>query len=164
VDDGGSELAASSASARRRSAAPPLPGANHLLAEISGRVSAISEMYSLLYSSGSSTEVDLGDYLDKISGLLAGNAGILLRKDFARGIVAAEAAIAIGLIVTELLTNAIKYAFPGESGGTLSLSTVFDGEGRTWNGLRSSVHWALRCLSLSNRTAKRSMSPRTTYW
>ena len=65
---------------------------------------------------------------------------IVLKTDIESELLPADRAIPIGLIVNELVTNAVKYAFPGETKGTvvvtlkripgeLRLTVADDGQG-----------------------------------
>jgi len=83
----------------------------------------VSELYSLLYSSGSVSKVRLDDYCRQVSETLAGLAGrIVLHSNLEPVTVSTKTAAPIGLIVNELLTNAIKYAFPGDRPGAITMT------------------------------------------
>ncbi len=99
-----------------------------VLEEVDDRVQAISEMYDLLYSTGSTDQVDLDSYLARILGLLARDPRIEVCIDLSAGKAATGAAVNIGLIVTEFMTNAIKHAFPGGRSGTVELSVSAAGD------------------------------------
>jgi two-component sensor histidine kinase len=101
---------------------------SRVLAEVEARVSAISEMYDLLYSSGSTNEVELGGYIERIARLLSTRSGATLRLELARCAISADVAVLVGLIVAELTTNAIKYAFPDGRPGTVTIRTSRDGD------------------------------------
>ena len=45
-----------------------------------------------------------------------------LKTDFESELLPTDRAIPIGLIVNELVTNAVKYAFPGEAKGTVKVT------------------------------------------
>lgn len=106
-----------------------------VLEDLASRVQSISELYSLLYSSGSTLDVSLDEYCAHVANSLIGLSGnISLRTDMAACTVPIRIAAPIGLIVTELVTNALKYAFPGARIGTVTL--VLE---QTANGLRLEV-------------------------
>jgi two-component sensor histidine kinase len=91
--------------------------------ELESRVRSVSELYSLLYASGSITEVRLDEYCRQVSEALAGLAGrIAMHLNLEPVTVPVKMAAPIGLIVNELLTNAIKYAFPGDRRGTITMT------------------------------------------
>jgi chemotaxis protein methyltransferase CheR len=46
----------------------------------------------------------------------------VLKTDTAREFIPTEQAIPIGLIVNELVTNAVKYAFPSQKKGTITVT------------------------------------------
>jgi two-component sensor histidine kinase len=100
-----------------------------LLSDVGDRVDAISELYDMLHSAGSMNDVDLDSYLARILGLLARESRIGARTDLAAGRIATSEAVPIGLIVTELMTNAIKHAFPKGRHGTVELRAARGPEG-----------------------------------
>jgi two-component sensor histidine kinase len=94
-----------------------------VLEYLSSRIRAISELYSLLYSTGSLTEVRFDEYCRRISAPLvemAENVGLELETEAVS--VPVKDAAALGLVVTELITNALKYAFPGGRPGSITVS------------------------------------------
>jgi len=90
--------------------------------ELGNRVRAISTLYDLLYSAGSMAEVPLDDYCSRIAAPLVGLSNISLRHEMESLMLPAKLAAPIGLIVVELITNAMKYAFPDNRPGTVSIT------------------------------------------
>jgi two-component system, sensor histidine kinase PdtaS len=86
-----------------------------VLNEIHARISAIAEMYNLLYQSESLNSIRLDLYLAKIV-LLTTNlhTNINIESNFEELKCNSDIAIPAGIITTELLTNAIKYAYEAE--------------------------------------------------
>ncbi|MFC1669805.1 sensor histidine kinase, partial [Spirochaetota bacterium] len=99
------------------------PDAKAALSEIGLQVHAVSELYDLLYSTDSVTDVRLDEYLSRvISSVPVISRNIAINKTLDSITMPMKAAIPVGIIVTELITNSIKHAFPKNSGGTISLS------------------------------------------
>ena len=103
--------------------AQDIPESKATLADLDSRVRAVAGLYSLLYSSDSFTEARLDDYCSRIAGSLIGlSSAIALKLELEKIIVPVKAAASFGLIVSELIMNALKYAFPEGRSGTVSLS------------------------------------------
>jgi two-component sensor histidine kinase len=100
-----------------------------LLSDIGDRVDAVSELYGMLHSTGSIQDVDLDSYLSRILGLLARDNRIGVSTELAAGRIPTRTAVPIGLIVTELMTNALKHAFPGGRRGTVTLRALREADG-----------------------------------
>jgi len=122
------------------------PLVRRALEDSRGRVQSMALIHEQLYNSGNLAQVDFAGYLRELStGLFrsfaADPAQIDLRMELADVTIAIDKAVPCGLIVNELLSNALKYAFPdGRSGwlrlsssvmpdGTLVLSISDDGPG-----------------------------------
>jgi chemotaxis protein methyltransferase CheR len=81
------------------------------------RVISVAEVQSHLHASGGVDQIEVGPYLTKLCGSLAAsmigdNQPIVLKVVADHGMIGSDKAVSIGLIVTELVINAVKYAFP----------------------------------------------------
>ncbi len=95
------------------------------LERVSHRITALAQLYSKLSESDTVEAVDAATYLDELCrDLIAsvqkeGDVPIALITDIESALLSTDRAIPIGLIVNELVANAVKYAFPGETKGTV---------------------------------------------
>lgn len=99
---------------------------------LAGRVSSLAVLYDLLSAEGAASTIDLGSYLSQVaSSVMKAHAveGIRLDLKVDAWPVSINVAMPTGLVVNELLTNALKHAFVGRDGGTISLSSLVDDKG-----------------------------------
>jgi two-component sensor histidine kinase len=100
---------------------------------LAGRLEALGLVYKLLSDHGQGDEIDLGVYLSEIaSSVMHAHAveGIRLDLKVDAYPVSVNVAMPTGLVVNELLINALKYAFVGRDGGTITLnSSLVDSDG-----------------------------------
>ncbi|MFZ4615696.1 MAG: CHASE domain-containing protein [Rectinemataceae bacterium] len=97
--------------------------ARQALSELEGRVRTISQLYSMLYQSGSFSEVRLDTYCSEVVTAISAFKGrVRFRSELEELMVRAKIAVPLALILTELLTNCIKYAFPGNRPGQILIS------------------------------------------
>jgi chemotaxis protein methyltransferase CheR len=98
------------------------------LERVSHRITALGQLYSKLSKADSVEAVDAAIYLDELCGdLIAsvhkeGSTSIVLKTDIENELLPTDRAIPIGLIVNELVTNSVKYGFPGEAKGTVTVT------------------------------------------
>jgi PAS domain S-box-containing protein len=96
------------------------------------QIEAIQILYSLLSDHGAEDTIDLGVYLSRVaSAVLLAHAGEGIRLDLKVDIypVSVNVAMPTGLVVNELLTNALKHAFAGRAAGTITLHSLTDADG-----------------------------------
>ena len=99
---------------------------------LAGRVESIQLVYALLTDVGQGDEIDLGIYLSQIaSSVMLSHAveGIRLDLKVDAYPVSVNVAMPTGLVVNELLTNALKHAFVGRDGGTITVHSLSGGNG-----------------------------------
>jgi PAS domain S-box-containing protein len=93
-----------------------------ILEDLTSRVRSISDLYSLLYETQSFYEVDLKTYCDKvIDSMLKLSKNITLNKYIEEITVPSTSAATIGMMIVELLSNTIKYAFPESQKGVINI-------------------------------------------
>lgn len=99
---------------------------------LAGRVDALAILYETLSADEQKDEVDLGVYLSQIASAVMNShavEGIRLDMKVDTYPVSINVAMPTGLVVNELLTNALKHAFRGRDGGTITLHSIVDGDG-----------------------------------
>jgi two-component sensor histidine kinase len=90
----------------------------HLNAAI-GRVQAIALAHDLLCSGDQASSIDFGDYLRTLcASIHPAQDGISIEVDAPHAVIPLDRAVPAGLVVNELVTNSIKYAF-GKAGGKI---------------------------------------------
>lgn len=98
------------------------PVFNRSLADLQLRVRTMSLVHEQLYESHGINAIPFGDYLINLTSIVANayqNERISIETDIDPCDLSIEMVMPLGLIVNELLTNAYKYAFPGDSRGTI---------------------------------------------
>ncbi len=97
-----------------------------IVKDIKTRIRSMALVHEKLYQSGSLSKINLAEYVRELAALISEgyviesnrvklnlnieDAGILIDK-----------AIPVGLIITELVTNSFKHAFPGNKEGTITI-------------------------------------------
>jgi two-component sensor histidine kinase/sensor domain CHASE-containing protein len=106
-----------------------------LLQESRDRVRSMALIHEKLYQTGSERGVSFAAYVRDLAAHLrhsyAGNSeSVQVRIDVEDISLDLDLSVPCGLIITELLSNALKHAFPAGRTGTVTVSMAHDGPGR----------------------------------
>ncbi|HMN72801.1 MAG TPA: histidine kinase dimerization/phosphoacceptor domain -containing protein [Rhodoblastus sp.] len=110
------------------------PAARHALQETQNRIAAVAGVHRHLYTSAQTNMVEISDYLGHLVQELAASmrgvhAGVWVETAFEPGAIKTDKAVALGVMVSELVTNAFKYAYPSEAGGPVRVSSTMTPDG-----------------------------------
>jgi two-component sensor histidine kinase len=102
------------------------PSTRAVFLESQSRVRAMALVHETLYGSESLARIELPRYLGRLCDSLlqtfGGNDRVKLERDIDPIELDLDQALPIGLIVSELVSNALKYAFPAERHGQIRVS------------------------------------------
>jgi PAS domain S-box-containing protein len=108
------------------------PAVKQIMAETQNRVRAMSLVHEKLYRSESLSHIDFADYTRFLVTQLFSFYGIDTRRvrlEFTLGKIMVDivTAVPLGILMNELISNALKHAFPDGREGTISISSVEEG-------------------------------------
>jgi PAS domain S-box-containing protein len=109
------------------------PAVKQIMAETQNRVRAMSLVHEKLYRSESLSRIDFADYTRYLATQLFSFYGTDTRRvqlDMSMGkiMVDINTAVPLGLLMNELISNALKHAFPDGREGTISISGGEEGD------------------------------------
>lgn len=103
------------------------PMKKEIFFKLRNRIQSISNLYDLLNSSQNLDEIQLDQYIEKMISLLFSsysqdNKNIDLEMDLNKILIDVDTAFSVGLILNELVTNSLKYAFPDDRNGSVRIT------------------------------------------
>ncbi|MDL2352177.1 MAG: sensor histidine kinase [Pseudomonadota bacterium] len=108
------------------------PAVEEALDKAASRIASLGQTYAhLRYEPGAIREIDVGQLLDSLcaalrESLIAGSA-VALEQQSCVCMLDRNRAAALALLINELITNAVKHAFVGRTGGKIHVGLEVDG-------------------------------------
>lgn len=104
------------------------PAAIAALSDARSRLQSMEVLYDKLYRTGEYRTMPLDEYLvplaQGIHAMFPTSCAVRLTTDIASILMDVKSLSAVGIIVTELITNAMKHAFRHEEGGSIHISAI----------------------------------------
>lgn len=97
-----------------------------ILEDLVIKINSITDLYSSLSEFNNFYEVKLNTYFNKMIDRLSALSKIVIHKNIEEITVSDKNAATLGMILVELLFNAIKYAFPGSKKGEIKVTVKSD--------------------------------------
>lgn len=99
------------------------------------RIMAISLVHRMLYQKQDLSQISIKEYIEDLSALIMDSFDntkdrISLNVDIVDQYFLLDIAIPFGLIINELITNSLKYGFPDNRKGSISINLSNDGSGK----------------------------------
>ncbi|MDX2214995.1 MAG: histidine kinase dimerization/phosphoacceptor domain -containing protein [Oculatellaceae cyanobacterium bins.114] len=103
------------------------PQVTNVLLESQNRIKSIALVHEKLYRSADMAEIDFSQYVNSLVAYLFSaykidSSAIALETEVDSIVLGIDQAVPCGLIINELVSNALKYAFPVDSKGTIQVS------------------------------------------
>jgi PAS domain S-box-containing protein len=110
------------------------PQAREVFAGTQHRIRSMALVHEKLYQSTNLSEIDFGDYIKTLGDLLMKSfapdpSPMTLRISGSTVLLSIDVAVPCGLIINELLSNALKHAFPDGRSGTIAVELEDCGDG-----------------------------------
>jgi two-component sensor histidine kinase len=125
-------LAVVSAMLAMQARASPSPEVRDHLTRAVDRIKTIADVHASLYRSGRRDEVEFAAYLHDLCARLGESvldkARVGLQLHAEPAVLPLDKAVALGVVVNELVTNAAKHAYPSPARGIIVVNLVWDGE------------------------------------
>lgn len=106
-----------------------------MLENTRNRIQSMALVHEQLYGSRDLSKIDFGDYIKRLAASIFSSYGvggnrITLRMELDQVFLNMDTAILCGMILNELVSNALKHAFPGRRRGEVRISLQRKAEGR----------------------------------
>jgi two-component sensor histidine kinase len=107
-----------------------LPEVREQLSMARNRVQAVAALNEHLHATGSIDKVDIARFLTTLAEPLRAQLqeGLTLTVEGDTALLAARDAVNVGIVVNELVTNAVKHAFVGRQTGTIVVGLAVEGD------------------------------------
>ncbi|HPJ34253.1 MAG TPA: PAS domain S-box protein [Spirochaetota bacterium] len=109
-----------------------VPEVKNVLRDSAGRVQSMMVLYDKLYRSEIKSDVSVIDYfpalIKEIVSIFPNAQDVAISTDIEDIDLAADILSPLGIIINELITNTMKYAFQGRAGGSIKMKVAREGE------------------------------------
>jgi PAS domain S-box-containing protein len=102
-----------------------------LLSDSENRIRSMSLVHEILYRTKDMAHIDFGHYVKQLTQYMFRtykiiSAKIIIKTEIKDIYLNTDTAIVLGLVINEIVSNAMKYAFPGDMRGEISISIKAD--------------------------------------